>query len=173
MAKATITPAFSFFFQAAYQSTDESDAEDVLDPDTDTEKADETPAQATRKPWISRAPTYRDDVVSVETYIQRPIIDLHLFQFQTGVEQLEALVIEMRDQYTRDNRGKTAAHPRIRGPPKDVRLPYLGAANDKKILRSAVNTAWLLDHPDDDTPSRIQEEEPDEEEEINIDDEVD
>ncbi|KAJ7030920.1 hypothetical protein C8F04DRAFT_1186384 [Mycena alexandri] len=43
----------------AYQSTD------VLDPDTDIEKAEEIPVKSTRKPWLSRTPMYRSDAVGL------------------------------------------------------------------------------------------------------------
>ncbi|KAJ7034954.1 hypothetical protein C8F04DRAFT_1346197 [Mycena alexandri] len=134
----TLQPPFGFFLQARYQSTDESDDEDVIDPDTENEN--EVPAQATRKPWISRAPTYRTD------------------EFQDGVLEIDKLVFKLRDLYSKDNRGKTPAHPRIRGPPKDVPLPFVGANNDNKIARSAISPEWLASHPDNDTPSRIQQE---------------
>ncbi|KAJ7802035.1 hypothetical protein B0H14DRAFT_2614717 [Mycena olivaceomarginata] len=52
---------YAFFLQPAYQSTDESDQSDVIDPDTDTEKADEVPAPSTRKPWKTQIPLYRTD----------------------------------------------------------------------------------------------------------------
>lgn len=56
-----------WFFKAAYQSTDESDATPVLDPNTDIEEADEIPAASTRKPWITHPPLYRTLNVSTTT----------------------------------------------------------------------------------------------------------
>jgi hypothetical protein len=50
-------------FQAPYQSSDESDDSDVVDPGTDLESGDEVPVSATRKPWLSRPPMYRDHEV--------------------------------------------------------------------------------------------------------------
>ncbi|KAF8143627.1 hypothetical protein K438DRAFT_1993690 [Mycena galopus ATCC 62051] len=52
----TLDPKWAFFFQPVYQSTDESDDSDVIDPDTDTERTTEIQVAATRKPWKSRPP---------------------------------------------------------------------------------------------------------------------
>lgn len=48
---------WDFFFQPAYQSTDETDTAPVLDPDSDEEHI--VPVPATKKAWISRTPEYR------------------------------------------------------------------------------------------------------------------
>lgn len=53
-----------WFFKGAYQSTDESDSTPVLDPSTDVEDGCELNVPATRKPWITRPPLYRDPDVS-------------------------------------------------------------------------------------------------------------
>lgn len=42
-----------WFFKAAYQSTDESDATPVLDPNTDIDDECEVPAASTRKPFTT------------------------------------------------------------------------------------------------------------------------
>jgi hypothetical protein len=55
---------WAFLLMVPYQSTDESDQSDVLDPETETEQADEIPVPSTRKPWKSQAPTYRTDEAS-------------------------------------------------------------------------------------------------------------
>ncbi|KAJ7720177.1 hypothetical protein B0H16DRAFT_1896903 [Mycena metata] len=133
-----LQPPYEFFLQPRYQSTDESDAEDVLDPDTDNEN--EVPAQATRKPWITRTPEYRND------------------EFHDGVLSVDVLLFKLRNLHTTDNRGKTPAHPRIRGPSKNVPLPFVGANKDNKIPRSVIRPEWLAAHPENDTPSRIQDE---------------
>ncbi|KAJ6564158.1 hypothetical protein B0H19DRAFT_1067751 [Mycena capillaripes] len=55
---------WEFFLQPMYHSTDESDSEEVLDPETDTEAQAEVPANSTRKPWVTHAPLYRSpDVI--------------------------------------------------------------------------------------------------------------
>ncbi|KAJ7222661.1 hypothetical protein C8J57DRAFT_1731654 [Mycena rebaudengoi] len=126
-----------FILTPQYQSTDESDDTDVLDPETDTEDKQEIPASSTRKPWISRPPTYRS-----ETLVN-------------GFDFIDGHVMERRRLYEQNNKGKTTAHPRKRGPLKDVPLPYIGAEG-KKITRGFVDPQWLADHTDQDTPSRIQ-----------------
>ncbi|KAJ7664265.1 hypothetical protein B0H17DRAFT_1211356 [Mycena rosella] len=105
-----LAPKFRFLLQAPYQSTDESDHSDVLDPDTDTEKNDE---------------------------------------LQNAVISTDELVMQSRDDYERNNKGKTAAHPRVR-------------AGKPKISRDLIQPGWLAANPDDDTPSRIEAEEHDE-----------
>ncbi|KAJ7463679.1 hypothetical protein FB451DRAFT_1493222 [Mycena latifolia] len=141
-AKIELPQGFNFFLQPQYQSTDESDVSDVLDPDTDTEDSKEVPAPSTRKPWISRTPYYRHD------------------KFQNIVLKTEELVQKQRDEFQKNNKGKTPAHPRIRGEWKETRLPFISSGGKKpKIPRFAIHPEWLADHPDDDTPSRIQDEE--------------
>ncbi|KAK0434918.1 hypothetical protein EV421DRAFT_1838108, partial [Armillaria borealis] len=57
-------PELDFFFVPAYQSTDESDQDDGIDPDTDTEKSAEVRVPSVKKPWITRPPLYRGAEVS-------------------------------------------------------------------------------------------------------------
>ncbi|KAJ6582601.1 hypothetical protein DFH09DRAFT_1309552 [Mycena vulgaris] len=133
----TLPEEFTFFLQPIYQSTDESDASDVLDPNTDTEESAEVPAQSTRKPWKSRTPLYRSD------------------EFHEGVLKIDVLLMKSRKDYENNNKGKTAAHPRVRGEWKDVPLPFIGTAKLNKIPRSAIDAEWLANHSGDDTPSRI------------------
>ncbi|KAJ7246651.1 hypothetical protein C8J57DRAFT_1674779 [Mycena rebaudengoi] len=91
---------WDFFFQACYQSTDESDHEDALDPDTESDQ--EVSVSTTQKAWITRTPEYRSE------------------EFDAGVVELDVLT---------------------------------------KILRGAVCAKWLALNEDQDTPSRIAEEE--------------
>jgi hypothetical protein len=63
--------------------------------------------------------------------------------------------MRMRDDYARNNRGKTTAHPRVPGEWKEVHLPFL-PKNANKIPRGDIFPDWLRAYPDDDTPSRIQ-----------------
>ncbi|KAJ6492338.1 hypothetical protein C8R45DRAFT_928625 [Mycena sanguinolenta] len=124
---------YSWFLQPRYQSTDESDNEDVIDPDTDTEETAEVPTRRTRKPWITRVPLYRSEA------------------------SIDAAVMERRKLYETNNHGKTLAHPRIRGGKKDTPLPFMGSGSNKKgiIRRIAIDARWLAQHSDQDTPSRI------------------
>ncbi|KAJ7115038.1 hypothetical protein C8R44DRAFT_928985 [Mycena epipterygia] len=50
-------------FQAPYQSTDESDTSDIVDPGTDVDSSDEVPVSARTKPWLSCPPMYRNHKV--------------------------------------------------------------------------------------------------------------
>jgi hypothetical protein len=54
---------WDFLFEAAYQSTDESDDDPNIDPDTDDD--DPTPLKGTKRVWYACAPTYRSSEVSV------------------------------------------------------------------------------------------------------------
>ncbi|KAJ7938028.1 hypothetical protein B0H13DRAFT_2398327 [Mycena leptocephala] len=134
----TLPDEYMFLLQWQYQSTDESDISDVIDPDTETEESNEIPASSTRKPWKSRPPTYRSEGM------------------QNGVDKLEAMVMKYRQEEQKNNKGKTFAHPRLPGDWKDIRLPWIGAGKPNKIPRSAIDPEWLERNPDDDTPSRIQ-----------------
>ncbi|KAJ7694968.1 hypothetical protein B0H14DRAFT_3905564 [Mycena olivaceomarginata] len=133
----------NWFFQAPYQSSDESDDSDVVDPGTDLESGDEVPVSATRKPWLSRPPMYRDHEVT------------------EWVSDLDNLVMAARGKQKKLHRNKMSAHPRKRGEWKDKGLPSL-QANQLKIPLAAVLPAWLEDHPEFDAPSCIHREDDDE-----------
>jgi hypothetical protein len=51
---------WDFFFQPAYQSTDETDDGNNMDPDSEGEDID---VKIKEKAWLSRAPCYRSEVV--------------------------------------------------------------------------------------------------------------
>ncbi|KAJ7027456.1 hypothetical protein C8F04DRAFT_1267025 [Mycena alexandri] len=135
-----IDQEWDWLLTPTYQSTDESDDSDVLDPDTDTEKADEIPVKSTRKPWLSRTPMYRSDAADAM------------------VDEWEKRVMNYRKNHERSQPGKAGAHPRIRGDWKDTPLP-LPPSGKPKIRRAAIHPDWLAANPDQDTPSRIHEEE--------------
>jgi len=65
-------PTWDALFVATYQSTDETDDAEGIDPETDGE---EVAMSVPSRPWITRPPTYRAAVVSVplfsyhETYL--------------------------------------------------------------------------------------------------------
>ncbi|KAJ7654606.1 hypothetical protein DFH06DRAFT_1474510 [Mycena polygramma] len=135
--KIDIPPEWNWFLQPIYQSTDESDDADVVDPDTDTEEADEVPAASTRKPWITHPPLYRSA------------------PFNNGVNTIDQALMERRLRLTKDNRGKTSSHPRMRVEAKDKPLPFVSSKSTLRIRRPAIDPTWLAAHPDQDTPSRI------------------
>ncbi|KAJ7758621.1 hypothetical protein B0H16DRAFT_1820575 [Mycena metata] len=85
---------WKFLLTPPYQSTDESNDSDVIDPDTDTEKADEIPVKSTQKPWNRQTPTYRSDAADYK------------------VCEWEVLVMKYRKNHERTNRGK-AGKPKI------------------------------------------------------------
>ncbi|KAK7017149.1 hypothetical protein R3P38DRAFT_3360616 [Favolaschia claudopus] len=129
--------AWQFLTIPAYQSTDESDQSDVLDPETDTESTREVPVASTRKPWKTHAPKYRSNEV------------------QDEFNELENMVVKHRVQWEKNNKGKTAAHPRVAGGWRDIPLPFR-KPNKVKIPRWAIDEEWLASHQDQDTPSRIE-----------------
>ncbi|KAJ7438262.1 hypothetical protein B0H11DRAFT_2254713 [Mycena galericulata] len=132
-----IPALYSFFLQPVYQSTDESDDSDVVDPDTDTELTAEVPVRSTRKPWITRPPVYRNA------------------DFEAGITFIDKALMERRRRYEKDNKGKTTGHPRSRGPEKNTPLPFLPVKKQIRIRRAAIDPLWLSQHTDQDTPSRI------------------
>lgn len=66
-------PEWDFFFQPCYQSTDESDIDDGIDPDTETEE--QLDVSSTRKPWISRPPMYRTKEVGYIFTLATRLVD--------------------------------------------------------------------------------------------------
>ncbi|KAJ7936408.1 hypothetical protein B0H13DRAFT_2303806 [Mycena leptocephala] len=60
---------------------------------------------------------------------------------QSGVEKIEAMVMKYRKEEQQNNKGKTPAHRCI--------FP-------NRIPRAAIDWEWLVQHSEDDTPSRIQ-----------------
>ncbi|KAJ7018531.1 hypothetical protein C8F04DRAFT_1277632 [Mycena alexandri] len=134
----TIDKDWDWFFQPVYQSTNESDDGNVIDPDTDTEAKDEPPARSTRKPWVTHAPEYRSQ------------------RLQNGVEFIDIALMERRRQFAKNNHGKTLAHDRIRGERKNKSLPFI-KGDKAKIKRTAIDPTWLANNPNQDTPSRIEE----------------
>ncbi|KAK7018438.1 hypothetical protein R3P38DRAFT_3274519 [Favolaschia claudopus] len=136
-AKVDLGAAWEFLTIPAYQSTDESDQSDVLDPETETESTREVPVASTRKPWKTRTPKYRSNEV------------------QDEFNELEKMVLRHRVQWEKNNKGKTAAHPRVAGGWRDGPLPFR-KPNKVKIPRWAIDEEWLASHQDQDTPSRIE-----------------
>ncbi|KAJ7857805.1 hypothetical protein B0H14DRAFT_3637982 [Mycena olivaceomarginata] len=128
-----VPPDRRWFFQAPFQSSDESDDSDVVDPGTDLESGDEVSVSATRKPWISRPPMYPRS------------------------RDLDNLAMAAREKQKKLRRNKTSGHPRKRGEWKDKGLPSL-QAHQLKIPLVAVLPEWLEDHPEFDAPSCIQRE---------------
>ena len=57
---------WDFLFQAAYQSVDESEDDQPLDPDTDNEDESNPQVKGNRRVWVSHPPTYRADIVSTD-----------------------------------------------------------------------------------------------------------
>ncbi|KAJ7803930.1 hypothetical protein B0H14DRAFT_3486826 [Mycena olivaceomarginata] len=114
---------WAFFLQPQYQSTDESDESDVIDPDTDTEPSNE----------VQFPPPEYMEILNTGYVAQ--------------VDDIEKLVMEHRRQYERQNKGGTPAHARVRGDWKETPLPFVPPAKPK-IPRSTLHPAWLADHED-------------------------
>src|ERR1700736_1074631 len=51
-------PAWDFLFDVIYQSSDETDSQDDVDPDTDTSASNEPKVNAVSRDWVTRPPTY-------------------------------------------------------------------------------------------------------------------
>lgn len=62
-------PAWDFMFEAVYQSTDETDYENTVDPETDASETDEIKVSMGARDWITRPPTYRTSEVKPSCYI--------------------------------------------------------------------------------------------------------
>lgn len=66
-------PVWDALFAATYQSSDETDAGESIDPETDSE---EVAVSVPSRPWVTRPPTYRAAIVSLQS--QSSITALHL-----------------------------------------------------------------------------------------------
>ncbi|KAJ7262556.1 hypothetical protein C8J57DRAFT_1719432 [Mycena rebaudengoi] len=130
---------WDWFFQTSYQSIDETDTADILDPDTDTDQ--NVPVSSTIKPLITWVSEYRSE------------------ELDAGVQYLDKLVADSR----KGQDPKTAPRPRKRGAVKNVSLPRIGQGKPR-IPRVAICPAWLKKNQEEDVPSRIAEEEGHEEE---------
>ncbi|KAG2143584.1 hypothetical protein DEU56DRAFT_754407 [Suillus clintonianus] len=138
----TDSPEWDWFYQACYQSTDESDSGGgttmrSLEFDSDTEDAPRAPKKSgkSKNPdatWTSRPPTYRDALINEK-------IDL-----------MNTLVSNRRAE----RGGRNFSVPVVRGEPREKDLPRPGN-NKPKILRTFVSAEWLADHQEQDTPTRI------------------
>ena len=56
-------PAWDFMFEVIYQSSDETDSQDDVDPDTDTSTSNEPKANAVSQDWVTRPLAYRHAAV--------------------------------------------------------------------------------------------------------------
>jgi hypothetical protein len=56
-------PVWDFLFEVIYQSTDETDGEENVDPDTETSTSEEITVSTAARDWVTRPPTYRHSVV--------------------------------------------------------------------------------------------------------------
>ncbi|KAK0183727.1 hypothetical protein F5146DRAFT_1007720 [Armillaria mellea] len=131
-------------------STDESDQDSVIDPDTDTERSKEIRVPSVRKPWITWQPLYRST------------------ELKDCVETLDAAVQKQCWCLEKENRGKAGPHARRDGELKDTMLPRFkcGRPEHMKISRYTIDEDWLAAHEEQDTPARISQ--PEEEEEANL-----
>jgi hypothetical protein len=57
-------PVWDFLFEAIYQSSEETDEDENIDPDTETSSSDEVGISTKARDWVTRPPTYRNPVVS-------------------------------------------------------------------------------------------------------------
>lgn len=61
---------WDFAFSYPYQSTDETDGESVVDPDTDTSEAENAKVSTGTRSWITRPPMYRAPEVFLAVWWQ-------------------------------------------------------------------------------------------------------
>lgn len=55
-----VAKEWAFLFETVYQSTDETDPEETVDPGTDTSSADDPQVSTAGWDWKTRPPTYRN-----------------------------------------------------------------------------------------------------------------
>jgi hypothetical protein len=57
-------PVWDFLFEVIYQSTDETDSEENVDPDTETSTSEDVTVSTAVRDWVTRPPTYQESAVS-------------------------------------------------------------------------------------------------------------
>ncbi|KAI1792695.1 hypothetical protein LXA43DRAFT_1093341 [Ganoderma leucocontextum] len=119
-------PCYKFLQYWQYQSTDESDTEDVAGPGVDPLSEEDVPV-VRRKVWRARAPAYRVDTVN---------------ELLAKVDQQPQA---KRNQGSKATRGNTHV-PRVRGPPRadeESALPAVARSKAVLIPRNFVRAEWL------------------------------
>ncbi|TDL17154.1 hypothetical protein BD410DRAFT_843851 [Rickenella mellea] len=130
---------YDFLFTAGYQSTDESDGNDGIDPLTDTEQ--ELPVSTTQKPWISHPHTHRSATVT------KLIRDLDCILFRRREKNL-------KERKATDKKNAACPHNRIRGAPRNRRLPR-PRKGEPRVPRDAIDPTWLAENLDEDHENLI------------------
>ncbi|KAJ7822158.1 hypothetical protein B0H13DRAFT_1920275 [Mycena leptocephala] len=121
-------------------------------PDTDSEE--DVDVAATKKPWVTRPPTYRSQQVLLNIVLILFFTDTPDW-FDNGVIELHKLVAQ--DRKERVKAKKPVGRSRRSGEPKNVPLPR-PPASKRKVPRNTVSADWLENNKDEnDMPSRIEE----------------
>ncbi|KIK91509.1 hypothetical protein PAXRUDRAFT_27019 [Paxillus rubicundulus Ve08.2h10] len=128
---------FDFMFTAAYQSTDESNDEGVLDPGTDSDGDN----GAAMRPWTSCPPIYRSEEASLVLRAMAAFVRIR--------EQVNA-----QRKSAKKGGAQKVGHTVIVGTQCERGLPRPGKKKIK-IPCSMVSAAWLQENPDYDLPSLI------------------
>jgi hypothetical protein len=137
-------PVWDALFTVAYQSTDETDQSESIDPETESE---ELVVSVPSRPWVTRPPTYRATVVSF--HIDTTIHYLLYLQVADAIEQLDLLVKTRRSEINQSKDIKPHVgqpHARRLGESKEKPLPYPGKCDP--INLDLVDQIWLAEHPE-------------------------
>jgi len=121
-------PVWDALFTVTYQSTDETDQSESIDPETESE---ELVVSVPSRPWVTRPPTYRATVVA------------------DAIEQLDLLVKTRRSEINQSKDIKPHVgqpHARRLGESKEKPLPYPGKGDP--INLDLVDQIWLAEHPE-------------------------
>jgi len=136
-------PVWDALFVAAYQSTDETDDAEGIDPETESE---EPAVSFPSRPWVACLPIYWAAVVSVHSIILlSPDVTYHAPQVADAFGQLNSLVktcrIEMKSKDIKSHIGQPHARRLRVSEPKEKPLPYPGKGD--LIHLDLIDPTWL------------------------------
>lgn len=134
-------------------STDESDQDDLLDPDTDDEE--NIPVASRQKPWIKRRPLYRSDIVflTVSSSMYCYLLINQVNRATMHLDELHQAKVKAAAKLKDAKIGSfphavTLGHPKERCLPNPVRKYGI-------ILITAIDVDWLARHADEVRPSQM------------------
>ena len=158
-------PEWAFIGETMYQSTDESEEETLtgvgrnggLDPQTDDEGPISRNAQTgvskigkrkpvSHKPYLTHAPTYR----AAQVRFYSPVY--YEISHASSPRQVNE-ILDRVDDMRNDN---SNPHVREYRAPREKYLPVSKKVTKPKIPRAMVDPHWLVTHPENNTPLRIQ-----------------
>jgi len=142
-----IDPVWDALFVVPYQSSDETDVDEGIDPETDS---DEVTVNVPSRAWVTRPPTYRAAVVSLQSVnLPSPNFTYHTLQVTEAIAQLDLLVKTCQKELNQSRDMKIHVgqpHARRLGEQQEKPLPYPGKGDPIHV--DLIDPTWLANHPE-------------------------